>query len=73
MSFLSAVEGGVAIGAHRDYSAAKQYNKVVAEVKPNPEHVKVYQQLYPIFKEAYTQLVPVYEQLAHTMARKENG
>ena len=69
-SMGAVVAGGVAIGAYPDYSAAKQYNKIVAEVKPNPANVAIYEDLYPIFKEAYAQLVPVYDKLSKSAARK---
>lgn len=69
-SMGAAVAGGVAIGAYKDYTAAKQYNTVEAEIKPNPENVPIYEEMYQIFQETYQQLIPVYDRLAHSAARK---
>jgi xylulokinase len=67
-SMGAAVAGGVAIGAYKDYGAARQYNKIVAEVVPNPGCAGVYQDIYNTFKQAYEQLTPVYERLARIRA-----
>jgi xylulokinase len=67
-SMGAAVAGGVAIGAYEDYGAARQYNKIVAEIEPDPDNAGAYRDLYDIFKKAYEQLVPVYDQLARFRA-----
>ena len=69
-SMGAAVAGGIAVGAYKDYSAARQYNKIVAEYQPIAKNVAVYAEMYPIFQEAYAQLVPVYDKLSRSAARK---
>jgi xylulokinase len=67
-SMGAAVAGGVAVGAYKDYGAARQYNKIESRVEPNPAHAGRYRALYQAFKLAYERLTPVYEQLARVRA-----
>ncbi|MDR3050186.1 MAG: FGGY-family carbohydrate kinase [Oscillospiraceae bacterium] len=67
-SMGAAVAGGVAIGAYADYGAARRYNKIVDEVRPNPQNAALYAHLYRDFLLTYEQLIPVYERLAQARA-----
>ena len=69
-SMGAAICGGVGIGAYEDFTVARQYNKTVAEVKPNKDNAKVYGEMYEAFNLAYEQLVPVYDKLAAVTGRK---
>ena len=55
-SIGAAVCGGVGIGAFADYSVAGQFNRVRAEVSPDPSAGVVYERLYPVFRGAYEAL-----------------
>jgi xylulokinase len=70
-SMGAAVAGGVAIGAYKDYGAARQYNKIVARIQPNPENAGLYRDLYRTFALAYEQLVPVYDRLARVRSAED--
>ncbi len=63
-SLGAAVCGGVGIGEFTDFKVAKQFNKIVAEVKPRKEYSEIYQKLYQIFNQTYERLVPVYKALS---------
>jgi xylulokinase len=67
-SMGAAVAGGVAVGAYKDYGAARQYNKIVSQIEPDSANAARYRDLYGAFKLAYEQLVPVYEKLARVRA-----
>jgi len=62
------VAGGVAVGAYKDYGAARQYNKIVSRIEPYSANAGRYRDLYDAFKLAYEQLTPVYERLARVRA-----
>ncbi|MCJ7734470.1 MAG: xylulokinase [Anaerolineales bacterium] len=62
-SLGAAVAGGVGVGLFNDFSVVKQRIEIVDRHAPNPEAQAVYNQLYPIFLETYTALVPIFDQL----------
>jgi xylulokinase len=63
-SMGAAIAGGVGTGILKDFSIAKQWVKQQAEHKVNKENQKVYEEIFPLFKQTYMQLKPVYQQLA---------
>ena len=70
-SMGAAVAGGIAVGAYNDYGAARQYNQTVSRIEPVPGNAGIYRDLYDAFKEAYAQLIPVYERLARIRAAEK--
>jgi len=62
-SLGAAVAGGVGIGLFPDFSIVKQCIEIVDRHTPNPEAQQVYNRLYPIFLQSYSQLVPVFDEL----------
>lgn len=62
-SLGAAVAGGVGVGLFHDFSIVKQRIEIVDRHAPNPEAQAVYNQIYPIFLETYTVLVPIFDQL----------
>lgn len=63
-SMGAAICGGVGIGAFKDFSVIRDFNKIVRTVKPRPEYQAIYHRLFAIFNETYEALVPVYANLA---------
>ncbi|MDR1801065.1 MAG: xylulokinase [Lachnospiraceae bacterium] len=63
-SMGAAVSGGIAVGAYKDYTVARQYNIIEKELTPNQDNAQIYAKAYEDFKFAYEQLVPVYDKLA---------
>jgi xylulokinase len=63
-SIGAAICGGVGIGAYPDFSAAEKLNPPVRTIEPDAEKSDIYDNLYKIFRDAYTQLKPVYKSLA---------
>ena len=63
-SLGGAIIGGVGVGIFDDFSIAKELNPVVDEVKPNQNNINIYNDLFPIFKEAYHSLKPVNHKLS---------
>jgi xylulokinase len=62
-SMGAALAGGVAVGLYPDFEMALQMNPVVEEIEPNADAQCVYEALYPIFRDSYAALVPVYDRL----------
>lgn len=62
-SMGAAVCGGVAIGAYKDFSVVDKFNKTEIELRPNPDHAKIYRELYGVFQDTYRQLLPIYDRL----------
>lgn len=62
-SMGAAVVGGVGVGLYPDFSIANRMNQMVNEIKPNRETVARYDEVYPLFEEAYQRLEPLFERL----------
>lgn len=63
-SMGAAVCAGVGVGLFPDFSVATSLCPIVSTNTPNPRAVERYNQLYPVFLDAYTQLIQVFERLA---------
>jgi xylulokinase len=63
-SMGAALAGGVAIGLYPSFDMAEQMNQVVETFQPRPEAKAVYDQIYPLFDEAYRGLEPVFDGIA---------
>ena len=63
-SMGAAICGGVGIGLYDSFQDCANFNKIKEEISPNPENGYLYNQLYPIFQQAYEGLIPAYEHLA---------
>lgn len=62
-SLGAAIAGGVGVGLYKDFSMVHQCIEIVNRYTPDPEHVALYNRLYPSFAQAYEALVPVFDQL----------
>jgi xylulokinase len=62
-SLGAAIAGGVGVGLFHDFSIVRQRIEIVDRHTPDPEAQAVYDQIYPIFLETYTALVPIFDQL----------
>ncbi len=63
-SMGAALVGGVAVGLYPGFEMAAQMNRVVETFQPEASRQVVYDQLYPLFEEAYWGLVPVFDKIA---------
>ena len=63
-SIGAAVIAGVGVGVFDSFDEIKRFLKFEKHVEPKKENQKVYEELKPIFDEAYHCLVPLYEKLA---------
>jgi xylulokinase len=60
----AAIAGGVGVGLFPDFSVAHQLIPTQAAEQPNPDSIRRYNALYPLFQQAYAVLEPIFEQLA---------
>ncbi|MDQ7841946.1 MAG: xylulokinase [bacterium] len=63
-SLGAAVAGGIGVGLIKDFSVAEQLVEIVEVQSPDPAAGRRYAELYPVFCDAYTALVPIFERLA---------
>lgn len=63
-SMGAALAGGIGVGLYPGFEMAATMNPVAEIIEPNPTAQAVYAELYPLFQETYTALVPVYDRLA---------
>ena len=63
-SLGAAVAGGVGVGIFDSVTVASELNPVDKRCNPNPSTVKIYDELFPVFKKAYCSLLDVYDDLA---------
>ncbi len=63
-SMGAALAGGVGVGLYKDFLMAKQMNRVVEVIEPDPAAQAAYDRLYPIFEATYHALAPIYDRLA---------
>lgn len=59
----AAIIGGVGVGLFPGFAVVDQFIEIVDRHLPDPQAHAVYQRLLPIFRDAYTALRPIYEQL----------
>jgi xylulokinase len=60
----AAMIGGVGVGIWEDYYQAAQYIATSRKFEPNSENMKMYDELYPIYKDAYPALKNVFDRIA---------
>ena len=60
----AAIAGGVGVGLYPDYSVTNNLIPVTQAEQPNPATHARYAALYELFKQSYTALEPIYQQLA---------
>jgi len=63
-SLGAAIAGGVGVGLFPDFGVAHQFVRVEEAERPDPARRQRYAVLYDIFRQAYTALEPIFEQLA---------
>ena len=63
-AFGAALAGGIGVKMFGDFSVAESLVPTTYECRPRSENAKTYDELYPVFKNAYERLVPVFDQLA---------
>ncbi len=63
-SLGAAIAGGIGTGIFKNFRVAEKLVKIVEVHSPRPWAQKRYEKLYPIFKNAYKALGPIYEQIA---------
>jgi xylulokinase len=63
-SLGAAIVGGVGVGIFESIEVAEKLNPITEIQKPDPENVKKYESIYPIFKESYKSLVEIYDKLS---------
>lgn len=63
-SMGAAICAGVGIGVYDSFESCVGFNPVERRVTPNPETRETYARLYPIFKESYQSLEPIFRRLA---------
>lgn len=62
-SMGAAVIGGVGIGLLPSFDSVERFIRFVDRVCPIAEHTKIYRNLFPLFDEAYEDLVPLFDKL----------
>ena len=62
-SIGAAVIAGVGVGIFKDFDEVRRFLKFEDRVEPVERHVKVYEKLKPVFDEAYTCMLPLYEKM----------
>lgn len=63
-SIGAAVIAGVGVGVFEDFDEVRRFLKFEEHVEQNPENQQEYKKLKPIFDEAYTCMLPLYEKLS---------
>jgi xylulokinase len=63
-SIGAAICGGIGVGAYADFSVAEKLNPPIKVIEPDAEKSDIYDRLYEVFRDAYTQLKPIYKSLA---------
>ncbi len=62
-SMGAALVGGIGIGLYNDFDFINQMFKVKEQLDPDEEYAQKYNELFPIFKEAYQSLIATYSAL----------
>jgi xylulokinase len=60
----AAIAGGVGVGLLPGYDVARQLAPALRVIQPDPAAQPVYDVLYPLFKDTYAALTPIFDRLA---------
>jgi xylulokinase len=63
-SLGAALAGGVAVGIWPGYEVASELVRAERAERPEPESARAYKAAYPLFKDAYRALEPIFSRLA---------
>jgi len=63
-SLGAAVAGGVGVGLYPGYEVVREIVQVRPGEEPTAASAARYEEIHPLFREAYTRLVPIFEGLA---------
>jgi len=63
-SLGAAIAGGIGIGFFKNFEIADSIIKIVDKINPIPANSEKYREMFPIFKECYSVLVPIFDKLA---------
>lgn len=63
-SLGAAIAGGIGIGFFKNFEIVDSIIKIVDKINPIPANSKKYREMFPIFKECYSVLVPMFDKLA---------
>jgi xylulokinase len=63
-SLGAAIAGGVGVGIFADYTVARSLAPITSHQPPDPDLQACYQAIYPLFKETYLALEPIFDRLA---------
>ncbi len=62
-SWGAAVAGGIGVGLYPDWQIAKEHTRIKTVIEPNRHETARYAELYPLFRDTYRALEPIYSQL----------
>lgn len=62
-SLGAAIAGGVGIGLFKNFEIANELIEIKNTVMPVAENSKIYKKLFPVFKESYKALIPVFDKI----------
>jgi len=62
-SLGAVIAAGVGIGLYKDFSVANDLVKIKDRIYPQEKNHKIYNEIYPVFKESYQLLIPVFKKL----------
>jgi len=62
-SMGAALIGGVGVGIYDDFSFIDKMFKIKENIIPDENNSKIYNRIYPVFKDAYEGLKEIYEVL----------
>jgi len=64
-SLGAAIAGGIGIGFFKNFEIVDNIIKIVDKINPIPANSEKYKEIFPIFKECYSVLVPMFDKLAY--------
>ncbi|MFC2024325.1 xylulokinase [Chloroflexota bacterium] len=65
-SMGAALAGGIGVGIYPGFSKINEMNTIISTCEPNREAHEIYEKTYPIFKQAYDSMIPIYEMISET-------
>lgn len=63
-SLGAAVAGGVGVGLFKNFEAVNDFIKIVDRVEPVKDNIKKYRKIFPLFKESYSLLIPIFDKIS---------
>ena len=72
-SLGAAAAGGVGVGIWKDYAEAGRLIALRQGERPIPEHVALYDRLFPLFESLYAELCPAFERASRWSAAQREG